>query len=78
MVYIKIIERSTQNNKVTSPVRYDDRVVELAAAVLAQGSAPSVGYDSISAMKLVKPQVIGCAGPSYGAGAPWGHDGGAV
>lgn len=61
-----------------SPVGYDDGVVELAAAVLAQGGAPSVGDDGVSAVELVEAQVVGCAGPSYGAGTPRGQDGGAV
>lgn len=47
------------------PVGNDNSVVELAAAVLTQGGAPSVGDDGVGAVQVVETQVVGRAGPAY-------------
>lgn len=52
------------------PVGNDNGIIELAAAVLAQCRPPSIGDDGVGAVQLVESQVIGCARPSHGAGAP--------
>lgn len=51
--------------EVVEPVGNDNRIVELAAAVLTQSSASPVGDDGVGAVQLVEMQVAGCGGPRY-------------